>query len=223
MIIVHHLENSRSQRILWMLEELGADYEVKRYARDSETQLAPPELLKIHPLGKSPVITDGEQTIAETGAIIEYLLETHGGEAFVPTKGSPDYWTYKYWLHYGEGSLMPLMVMSLLFSWIENAKMPFFAKPIAKKIVGTVRSSYLGPSVEKNVAMVESHLAKNDWFAGENMSGADFIMCFPLEAVAARKGVPVPPHIKAYLAKIQSRAAWQKALASGGPYSVSAR
>ena len=220
MITVHHLEHSRSQRLLWLLEELGLDYQVQRYARNEETKLAPPELMKVHPLGKSPVITDGDRTIAETGTIIEYILEKYGKGRFVPEADSAAYWQYKYWLHYAEGTLMPLMVLSLVMTRIETAKMPFFVKPIAKGIAANVRGGYLTPTLEKNVAMIESHLATHDWFAGEDLTGADFMMCYPLEAIAASGDGTPPAGIRAYIEKVQSRPGWAKALERGGPYDV---
>ena len=139
MITVHHLENSRSQRILWLLEELGIEYEIRTYRRDPETLLAPAALKEVHPLGKSPVITDDAHTVAESGAIIEYLVARYDGEALVPDAGTPEHLRYIHWLHYAEGSAMPLLVMKLVFGRVATAPMPFFAKPIARKISGRMR------------------------------------------------------------------------------------
>lgn len=148
MIVVHHLNNSRSQRILWLLEELGLDYEVKRYERNPKTMLAPPELLRIHPLGKSPVITDGDLTLAESGAIIEYLVERHGNGRLSPAPGTLDKLRYTYWLHYAEGSLQPQLLMKLIFDRVERAPMPFFARPVAKAICRNVRNTFIQPNID---------------------------------------------------------------------------
>ncbi len=217
MITVHHLNNSRSQRILWMLEEIGVEYEVKHYQRDKETQLAPKELFEIHPLGKSPVITDGDITVAESGAIIEYLAQTYGKE-LLPRKGSKAYREYIYWLHFSEGSLMPQLLLKLIFDKIKTAPMPFFIKPIAKGIANKVLSGYVLPNVKNNMNFVEKHLSKNDWFAGEKMTGADIQMSFPLEASMAKSTMDDYPHTKAFIEKIQAREAYKKALETGGPY-----
>ncbi|HMB60338.1 MAG TPA: glutathione S-transferase, partial [Xanthomonadales bacterium] len=158
MLTLHHLENSRSQRILWLLEELGIEYKVKKYKRDKETQLAPPEMVKVHPLGKSPVVTDDELTVAESGAIIEYLLGNYGDGNLVPAEGTPERLAYTYWMHYAEGSLMPFMVLSLIMNKIETAPMPFFIRPVAKGIVGKVKSGYLDTNVQRNLEFLESTL-----------------------------------------------------------------
>jgi glutathione S-transferase len=159
MITVHHLENSRSQRVLWLLEELGLPYEVKRYARDRKTSLAPPELKKVHPLGKSPVITDGATTVAETGAIVEYLVDAAGG-ALRPAPGSADHRRWTYWLHFAEGSAMPPLVMALVFMKVKTAPMPFFARPIARAIADKVLEGFVMPSIESNTAFMEQELSE---------------------------------------------------------------
>src|SRR6185295_8769679 len=148
MIVVHHLNNSRSQRILWLLEELGLEYDIKRYQRDPQTMLAPPELRKIHPLGKSPVITDGDLTLAESGAIIEYLVGRYGHGRLVPAADTPDRLRYTYWLHYAEGSLQPLLLMKLFFGRIEKGPMPFFVRPVAKAISRKVNDAFIAPNLE---------------------------------------------------------------------------
>lgn len=219
MIVVHHLENSRSQRILWMLEEIGVPYEVKRYDRDPETQLAPPELLEVHPLGKSPVITEGDAVIAESGAIVEYLARVHGDGQWSPEVGSPAYNDYVYWLHYAEGSLMPPLLLNLVFNKIKSTKMPFFVKPIARGIADKVLSSFVTPNIRRHVAFVEQHLAGREWFAGGALSGADIQMSFPLEAAVARDTVPKScVNIRDFVARVQSRDAYKRALEAGGPY-----
>ena len=186
MLTIHHLENSRSQRILWLLEELGIDYEIKRYERDRKTSLAPPELLAVHPLGKSPVITDGDVTVAESGAIVEYLVNNYDDGRLLPAEGTPERLAYTYWLHYAEGTFMPLMILSLIMNRIETAPMPFFIRPIAKGIVAKVRGGYLDPNVERNLDFMEATLAESTWFCGEDMTAADVMMSFALEAAEVR-------------------------------------
>lgn len=219
MIVVHHLENSRSQRILWMLEELGVDYRVERYDRDPETQLAPPELLAVHPLGKSPVISDGDTVIAESGAIVEYLARVHGNGRLSPQVGTGAYNDYVYWLHYAEGSLMPPLLLNLIFNRIKTTKMPFFVKPIAKGIADKVLTSFVTPNVTRHIAFIEQHLNDREWFAGDQLSGADIQMSFPLEAAVARDSVPKScVNIRKFVKQVQSRDAYKRALATGGPY-----
>lgn len=224
MIIVHHLEDSRSLRILWLLEELGLDYEVKHYTRDKETQLAPAELIKVHPLGKSPVLEDADIVVAETGTIIEYLLARYDkSEQFKPadplSKAGLD---YSYWLHSAEGTLMPFLVMTKVFQTIKQAPMPFFVKPIAKAIAGKVESSFIQPSVKRHFEYIESVLSNQEWFAGENFSAADVQMSFPLEA-ASSSMTGEYPHIAAWLERIHARPAWQIALEKGGPYQYASK
>ena len=221
MIVVHHLENSRSQRILWLLEELGLQYTVKRYARNPKTMLAPPELKTVHPLGKSPVISDDGVVIAETGAIIEHLLERHGNGRLLPPPGTPEHGRYRYWLHYAEGSLMPLLVMKLIFSKTTVAPTPWLIRPIAKAIAGAVGQRFLDPNLKLHLDTIEAELGGTGWFAGNELSAADIIMSFPLEAAAARGGADRGyPNIAGFLARIRARPAWQAALAKGGPYQL---
>ena len=217
MITLHHLNNSRSQRILWLLEELKTPYEIIFYERDKVTVLAPKELKNIHALGKSPVITDGDATMAESGAIIEYLVQTHG-ENFYPTPGTEQHRQYTYWMHYAEGSLMPQLLIKLIFDKVKDSPMPFFIKPIARMIANKVINSYAGPNIKTNLEFIEQHLSKNEWFCGENISGADFQMSFPLEALVAREGASHFPNITKFVKKFQARPAYQKALEVGGEY-----
>lgn len=219
MITVHHLENSRSLRILWLLEELGLDYEVKHYARDKKTQLAPAELKAIHPLGKSPVLEDSGTVIAETGAIIEYLLARYDeNNQFKPSEAlSQAGLDYTYWLHSAEGSLMPFLVMTKVFDTIKKSPMPFFVKPIAKAIAAKVETSFILPTVKSHFEFIESVLGKQKWFAGEQFTGADVQMSFPLEAASASMAGEYP-NIDAWLERIHARSAWQAALKKGGPY-----
>jgi len=220
MITVHHLENSRSQRVLWLLEELGLPYDVKRYARDKKTSLAPPELLAVHPLGKSPVITDGAITVAETGAIVEYLVDKASG-ALRPEPGTADHRRYVYWLHFAEGSAMPPLVMALVFGKIKSAPMPFFAKPIARAIADKVMGGFVRPNLERNLAFMEAELGERGWFAGRSFSAADVMMSFPVEAALSRGGsAEQAPRLAAFLAKVRARPAWQRALERGGPYAL---
>jgi len=221
MITVHHLNNSRSQRILWLLEELGLPYEIKRYQRDARTMLAPPELLKVHPLGKSPVITDGDITVAESGAIVEYLLDTYGeASGLRPARGTPDARRYTDWLHFAEGSAMPPLVMKLVFQKIKSTPMPFFVKPIARGIADKVMASFVDPNLQRQTAFMEAELARSPWFAGAALSAADIQMSFPIEAAKQRAGLSPDktPRLLDWLARAHARPAYQRALERGGQY-----
>ena len=219
MIIVHHLNNSRSQRILWMLEELGVPYEVKRYQR-LPSMLAPPELKAVHPLGKSPVITDGDKTLAESGAIIEYLGDAYGHGKLTPALGTPERLHYTYFLHYAEGSLMPLLFMKLVFARIPS-RLPFLFKPVGKAIVKGANSTLLDPQIGNHFMFLESELSKREWFAGPSFTAADIQMSFPLEAAAARAPIiRQMPRLSAWLDRIQARPAYKRALEKGGPYEL---
>ena len=217
MIIVHHLNNSRSQRILWLLEELGLDYEIRKYQRDPKTMLAPPELRAVHPLGKSPVIQDGDTIVAESGAIVEYLVDRYG-PALAPRPGTPERLRYTYFLHYAEGSAMPPLLLKLVARRLESAKMPFFARPIARRIAQTMQSSFIDPQLRLHFGYIEAELAKSTWFAGETFSAADVQMSFPLETGGQRAGAKSMPHIRAFLERIHARPAYQRALERGGRY-----
>ena len=221
MITVHHLNNSRSQRILWLLEELGLEYEIKKYQRDAKTMLAPPELRAVHPLGKSPVITEDGTTVAESGAIIEYLLERHGKGRFIPAAGTPDKLRYTYFMHYAEGSAMTPLLMKLVFDRVETSPMPFFAKPIAKGIAQKVKSSYIMPQIVQHLKYLEAELANSPWFAGLDFTGADIQISFVLEAAAARGGLGEKyPRLADFLQRIHARPAYQRALERGGKYEL---
>lgn len=217
MIVVHHLNNSRSQRVLWLLEELGVSYEVKRYERDAKTMLAPPELKKIHPLGKSPVITDGDTVIAETGAIIEYLVGVYGGGKLIPATGTPERLRYTYWLHYAEGSAMTPLLLKLVFSALPN-RAPGLMKPIVRAVAAKAQAGFVDPQLKTHIDYWEAELSKSPWFAGQDFTAADIAMSFPLEAGAERAGAASRPHVKAFLEKIHARPAYQRALERGGPY-----
>jgi glutathione S-transferase len=216
MLTVHHLNNSRSQRVLWLLEELEVPYEIVKYERDRKTLLAPPELQKIHPLGKSPVVTDGALTIAESGAILEYLVETYGNGRLAPAPGTPDFQRYRYYLHYAEGSLMPLLLMKLVTGKIRKA--PFVVRPIAKAIAAKVDAGFVDPNLARHVAFLDGELASRPWFAGE-LSAADCQMLFPMQAIAARTQNP-PARISEWVARAEARPAYQRALARGGAYTI---
>ncbi|MFM0056243.1 glutathione S-transferase [Paraburkholderia phytofirmans] len=221
MLIVHHLNNSRSQRVLWLLEELGVPYEIKRYQRDPKTMLAPPELRAVHPLGKSPVITDDGQTIAESGAIIEYLMGKYGQGRFAPAPGTPERLRYTYWLHYAEGSAMPPLLLKLVALRIASAPMPFFAKPIARKIAGTLQSSFIDPQLKLHLGYINQELSKTGWFVGNDFTAADVQMSFPLEAGTARGGMEGQiPAVIDFLKRIHARPAYQRALERGGKYEL---
>jgi glutathione S-transferase len=217
MLTVHHLNNSRSQRVLWLLEELGVPYEIVRYQRDPKTSLAPPELEKIHPLGKSPVVTDDGVTLAESAVILEYIVEKYGHGKLVPPKDTPNYRRYRYFMHYAEGSLMPFLVLRLITSRMR--KVPFLVRPIAKKIADTLDRTFVGPNLARHIAFLAGELGASDFFAGGELTAADIQMSFPMEAIAAR--VPdAPPAIKRFVARIHERPAFQRALERGGPYDV---
>ncbi|MGH7894803.1 MAG: glutathione S-transferase [Candidatus Binatia bacterium] len=221
MIIVHHLNNSRSQRVLWLLEELGVEYEVKRYERDPQTMLAPPSLRAVHPLGKSPVITDGELTIAESGAIVEYLAGRYGDGRLVPPAGTAERLRYTYWMHYAEGSAMPPLLFKLVFDRIEAAPMPFFVRPFARAIAGRARSSFIEPQIKLHLDFVEGELGNRPWFAGTDFTAADIQMSFPLEAAAARAGLDATrPNAMAFLDRVHARPAYKRALDRGGVYEL---
>ena len=221
MITVHHLNNSRSQRILWLLEELGLEYEVKRYQRDSTTMLAPPSLRAVHPLGKSPVITDGDQTVAESAAIIEYLLDRYGNGRLRPAAETAEYLRYRYWLHYAEGSAMPPLLLSLIFGRLPKGPMPFFIRPIVRAVSSKVMQTFIQPQLKLHLDYQESELGNRAWFAGEEFSAADIQMSFPVEGAAARGGLNAGrPKLWAFLERIHSRPAYQRALEKGGPFAL---
>lgn len=219
MITVHHLNNSRSQRILWMLEELGLEYEIKKYERDPETIRAPDSLKQVHPLGKAPVLTDGDAVIAESGAIIEYLADTYGG-GLKPDTASADYRRYVYFMHFAEGSVMTPLLVKLIADRMEMAKMPFFAKPVAKGIAKQIRQGFALPEIKKLLDFMEGELAERDWFAGDSLTGADIQMSYPLEAAVARGGLTkkTHPNLAAFVDRIQKRDAYKRAIARGGEY-----
>jgi len=221
MLTVHHLENSRSQRILWLLEELEVEYEIKRYGRDKATSLAPPELRAIHPLGKSPVITDGDTTVAESGAIIEYLLAKYDTGTLLPSHETPEHRSYVYWLHYAEGTFAPLMLLAVILSRIETAPMPFFLRPVARGIAAKVRDNFLDDNIRRNLDFMESELQHSTWFCGDHLTGADIQMSFAVEAAEVRTDLEDKhPRLAAFLERVRTRPAYKKALDKGGHYEL---
>ncbi len=220
MIVVHHLNDSRSQRILWLLEELRCEYTVKRYQRDPKTLLAPPGLREVHPLGKSPVIVDGGVTVAESGAIVEYLGDHYDTEnRLIPVHGTPARRRCNYWLHYAEGSAMPPLLLKLVFGEVQKAPAPFFVRPVVNRIVDKVNAAFIKPQLELHMDYMESELDKHDWFGGETFGVADIQMSFPIEAAAARAGLDASrPNLWRYLERIHARPAYRRALERGGEY-----
>ncbi len=221
MIIVHHLNNSRSQRILWLLEELGLPYQIRRYERDPKTMLAPPELIAVHPLGKSPVITEDGQTVAESGAIVEYLIERHDSGRLRPAAGTAQRLRYTYWLHYAEGSAMPPLLMKLVFDSLPKQPMPFLVRPIVRRIASGAVDGFVMPQLDRHFDFWESELRDRDWFAGETFTAADIQMSFPVEAAAARAGLDQRrPRLMDFLKRIHARPAYVRALEKGGAYDL---
>jgi glutathione S-transferase len=215
MITVHYLEKSRAHRVLWLLEELGLEYDVKTYRRNKDYR-APESLKAVHPLGKSPVIEDDGRIIAESGAITEYLVDAYGGEALRPPAGTGERLRYTYWLHYAEGSAMPLLVMKLIFSRIP-AQMPFLLRPVATMIANGVNGRLIDPQLADHVALWKAELARDGWFAGPAFSAADIAMSFPVEAglsrIAAGQDVAV---LRRWMEAIRARPAYQRAIERGG-------
>ncbi|MBK3867683.1 glutathione S-transferase [Pseudomonas stutzeri] len=218
MITVHHLNHSRSHRVLWLLEELELPYELKRYARDPKTMLAPAELKAVHPLGKSPVITDDELTLAESAAILEYLLERYGNGRLAPESGTPEFRRMRYWMHYAEGSAMPPLLLKLVFDRVANGPMPFLVRPVARAIAKGAQRAFIGPQLKTHLDYMEAELEKSTWFAGDTFSVADIQMSFPIEAAHARAGLDESrPRLMEYLHLIRQRPAYQRAVERGGP------
>ena len=218
MITVHHLDHSRSQRVLWILEELEVPYEIVTYQRDPKTMLAPESLTKVHPLGKSPVLVDGDKVVAESGAILEYLLETYGNGKLVPAKGTQAYLDYRYFMHYAEGSLMPYLLLSLVFAKLKTAPAPFFVKPIMKKISSTLTELIVEPNIKRHLGFLAKHLETNKWFAGDELTAADIQMSYAIDALVTRaQQLGVSQKIVDLADRMHARPAYQRAVAKGGP------
>ena len=209
MVKVHHLNNSRSQRILWLLEELGTPYEIVHYQRMAPLPLAPPELKKVHPLGKSPVITDGGTTVAESGAIVEYLLERYGAGRMRPAAGTPDHIAYLQWIHYAEGSAMLPLLLALYAGMLGPGADPL--RP------------YIDGEIAKQLGYIETSLGDREFLVGKDLTGADFMISFPLEAAAAGDRLKPFAGLTRYLDRLQARPAYKRALEKGGPYQLMAR
>ena len=219
MIVVHHLNNSRSQRVLWLLEELGVAYEVQRYQRNAETMLAPPELKAVHPLGKAPVVTEGNRVLAESGAIVEHIADRYGEGRLAVPHDSPERFRYIYWLHYAEGSAMPPLLLKLAFDRVAQARMPFFVRPVAKKIRASVMTAFIGPQIKLHLDYLEDELSHSKWFVGEDFTAADIQMSFPLEMATVRGVLDASrPHLMAFLRRVHERPAYRRALERGGKY-----
>lgn len=219
MLTVHHLNQSRSQRILWALEELSLPYQIVRYQRE-KSMLAPPALKKIHPLGKSPVVEDNGAILAESGAILDYLQDTYDSEGrFKPDDAEPKR-QYHFWLHYAEGSLMPLLLMKLVFTSLGKSPVPFGLRTLGGALGQGVQKTYLNPQLETHARFIDAHLAERPWFAGEHFSMADIQMSFPLFALLARGGIADLPHISTWKKRVEMRPAWQRAIQQGGPFDI---
>jgi glutathione S-transferase len=219
MLIVHHLNNSRSQRVLWLLEELGVPYEIVQHTRYGRNDLAPPEVAKIHPLGKLPILIDGDITLAESGAIMTYLVERYGEGRLLPPPGTPEHLRYLYWMHYAEGSGMQPLLLKVIFDRIEAAPLPFYLKPVARALSRGVKASFVTPQLKLHLDFMETELAKSTWFAGDDMTVADLQMSFVLQAAEAYGGLDgTRPHLVAFLRRIEQRPAWLRAIERGGPY-----
>lgn len=217
MLTLHALEHSRSLRIVWLLEELGVPYALQQHRRDAKTRLAPAALRAVHPLGKAPVLDDGGLVLAESGAIVDYLVTTYGQGAWQPTRPSAEHWQYQRWLHYAEGSVMPLAVFALVLHRMQNMPMPFFVKPIARRIAEGLRGGFILPQAQLHLGHVNEHLSTRTWFMGDQISGADIMMSFPLQAAMSRlvDGSKLPA-IAAWLARVEARPAYQRAVAKAG-------
>ena len=221
MITVHHLGKSQSERIVWLCEELGVPYELKHHVRDPVTMLSPPELRALHPLGAAPVITDGELVLAESGAILEYLAQRYGDGRLRPVPGTPDAIRYLYFMHYAEGSVMPPLLMKLIFDRIKKARMPFFARPIARKIAQRALDGFVVPQINTHLDYLESELSARPWFTGNEFTVADIQLSFPIEAARARGGLnEARPRLMDFLGRIHQRPAYQRALKRGGKFSI---
>lgn len=224
MIVVHHLNNSRSQRILWLLEELSLPYEIVRYQRDPKTMLAPKELRQVHPLGKSPVVVDDGLTLVESGAIIEYLVGTYGHGRLKPAADTTDARRYTQFLHYAEGSAMPPLLLKLVFQRMESAPLPFFARPVARMLARGAQKAFVDPQIKVHLDYLEGELAQREWFAGDAFTAADIQMSFPLEAAASRGGLDSSrPRLMAFLQRIHDRPAYRAALERGGEYALAGK
>lgn len=219
MLTVHHLNQSRSQRVIWALEELSLPYEIVHYQRE-KNMLAPASLRKVHPLGKSPVVEDNGLILAESGAILEYLQETYDRESRLKPQDAVNRVQYRFWLHYAEGSLMPLLLMKLVFASLGRSPIPFGLRALGKVLGQGVQKAWLNPQLETHARYIESHLTDNLWFAGDHLSMADIQMSFPVFALLSRGGIDHLPHIHAWKKRVEMLPGWQRAVAQGGPFDI---
>jgi glutathione S-transferase len=221
-LTVHHLDNSRSQRVLWLLEELEVPYALVLHKRDPSTKRAPPELRKIHPLGKSPVVTLEDGTVlAESGAILETLVDRYGNGRLRPEPGTEAYQRYRFFMHYAEGSLMPPLLVRFILARLRSAPLPFFVRPIAKGIARKIDEQFTEPELARHVAFIEGELEGRKWLVGDEPTAADVQMSFPLEALLGRAGgVGAHPRISALVERMRARPAYERALERGGPYDL---
>lgn len=219
MLTVHHLNQSRSQRVIWAVEELALPYQIVRYQRE-KTMMAPPSLKKVHPLGKSPVVEDNGLIVAESGAILEYLQETYDLTSQLKPQSPEQKLQYRFWLHYAEGSLMPILLMKLVFNSLGKPPVPFGLRTLGKGLGKGVQKAWLNPQLETHARFIEAHLGENSWFAGDRLSMADIQMSFPIFALLARGGIDNLPHTQAWKKKVEMRPAWQRAIQQGGPFNL---
>lgn len=219
MLTVHHLNQSRSQRVLWALEELQLPYQVVSYQLGKD-MLAPAELKSVHPLGKSPVVEDNGHILAESGAILEYLQETYDSARRLKPESVEDKLQYRFWLHYAEGSLMPLLLMKLVFASLGKPPVPFGMRTLGNALGKGVQKAWLNRQLETHARFIEAHLSRQRWFAGAELSMADIQMSFPAMALLARGGVDDLPHLTQWVQRVEQRPAWQKAIERGGPFTL---
>lgn len=219
MLTVHHLNQSRSQRVIWAVEELALPYQIVRYQRE-KTMMAPPSLKKVHPLGKSPVVEDNGLIVAESGAILEYLQETYDLTSQLKPQSPEQKLQYRFWLHYAEGSLMPILLMKLVFNSLGKPPVPFGLRTLGKGLGKGVQKAWLNPQLETHARFIEAHLSENSWFAGDRLSMADIQMSFPIFALLARGGIDNLTHTQAWKKKVEMRPAWQRAIQQGGPFDL---
>jgi glutathione S-transferase len=220
-ITVHHLDYSRSHRVLWLLEELGLEYQLERYQRDPESLKAPAALKAVHALGRAPVVVDEGRVLAESGAVLETLVERHGGGRLAPAPGTPERERYLYWMHYAEGSAMLPLILRLIFNQMPKQPMPALARPVVRALARNVVDTFVQPQIVQHLDFMNAELAKTTWFAGEEFTAADIQMCFPVEAaVAAGTLGESRAKLWAYVQRIRARPAYQRALAKGGPFDL---
>ncbi len=219
MLKVHHLNKSRSQRVLWALEELGVPYEIVRYQRE-KTMMAPEALKQVHPLGKSPVLEDDGRIIAESGAILEYLQENYDPQGTLKPTDADQRLQYRFWLHYAEGSLMPPLLMKLVFSSLGKPPVPLGFRTLGKVLGQGVQKGYLNKQIETHARYIEAELGSQPWFTGESPSMADIQMSFPVFALLARGGVDHLPNLQAWKKRVEMRPAWLRAIEKGGPFEM---